>query len=66
MTIRRSGGRLVCTAGDRESWAPTATATPTGGRLHYARSERIQLRVYWWLTSAPAGAHDAVRGASLR
>jgi hypothetical protein len=30
-----------------ERWTKTATAILTDGRLHYARSERLELRVDW-------------------
>jgi hypothetical protein len=50
---------------DRGAGAQTATAIPKDGRLHYARSERIQLRVNWLLTSATGSAHGVVHAAWL-
>jgi hypothetical protein len=49
-----------------ERWAKTATTILRDGRLHSARSERLQLQVDWWLTSATGSTHDAVHAALLR
>jgi hypothetical protein len=58
--------RIYARKATGERWAQTATAIPEEGRLHYARSERLQLHVDWLLTSAPGWAHGAVHAAWLR
>jgi hypothetical protein len=62
----RDRDRLFARKATGERWAQTAMAIPEDGRLHSARSERLQLQVAWWLTSATGSTHDAVHAAWLR